>query len=128
MFLKNATAGSNIPQSITGANFRPSVVLLTSFQDITRATPVAQTRFGIGASDGTTEGSAAFIDANGVSPTNTDAIDKTSKVFLKVNNNARTINAEADLTSLDSDGFTLNWTTNDNVATEIGRASCRERV
>jgi hypothetical protein len=38
---------------------------------------------------------------------------------MKVNNNSSTINAEADLSSLDIDGFTLNWTTNDAVATQI---------
>ena len=36
-----------------------------------------------------------------------------------MNNSTATIDAEADLTSLDPDGFTVNWTTNDAVATEI---------
>ena len=36
-----------------------------------------------------------------------------------MNNAAGTIDAEADLVSLDPDGFTLRWTTNDTIATEI---------
>ncbi len=38
---------------------------------------------------------------------------------MKVNNNTPSINAEADFTSFNVNGFTLNWTTNDNVATQI---------
>ena len=112
------TSGSN--QAVTGAEFQPAVVLLSSFQHTTQASPVAHARFGIGASDGTTEGSSAFLDADSTGDkTIVEGIDKTSKVFVKVNNNTPTIDAEADLTSLDSDGFTLNWTTNDGVATQL---------
>jgi hypothetical protein len=47
-----------------------------------------------------------------------DGVDKTSKVFLKMN--TPPLDAEADMTSLDSNGFTVNWTTNDGVASQIG--------
>ena len=40
-------------------------------------------------------------------------------MFVKYNSAASTIDAEADLTSMDVDGFTLNWTTNDAVQTQI---------
>jgi hypothetical protein len=116
-FLKT-TGAQPASQPITGVGFPPSVVLLTSFQDVTQANPVAHSRMGIGASDGTTEGSSAITDTNGQGTMVVNAIDKTSKVFVKVNSNA-TINAEANLTSLNADGFTLNWTTNDAVQTQI---------
>ncbi len=114
-----ATGGAPRVQSITGVGFQPGVVLLTSVQDITRAAPVAHSRFGIGASDGTTEGASAMTDQNAVATTSVRAVDKTSKAFIVADTNNSTISAEANLTSLDSDGFTLNWTTNSAVATEI---------
>ena len=49
-------------------------------------TPVAHSRFGIGASDGTTEGSSAFQDQNAAAVTNVSRIDKTSKAFMKIDN------------------------------------------
>jgi hypothetical protein len=114
-----STGGAPASQSVTGVGFTPGALFLASFQDITRASPVATTRLGIGASDGTTEGSSAVTDTNGLGYTSVDAIDKTSKVFMKLNNDTKTINAEADISSMGSDGFTLNWTTNDAVATQM---------
>ena len=83
-----------------------------------RAISESHASYGIGASDGTTEGSSAFFSADNVSPTSVDGLDKTSKVFLKMN--TPPVDAEADLTSLDANGFTLNWTLNDGAATQIG--------
>ncbi len=122
-FLKS-TGGAPASQPVIGVGFKPSAILLTSFQDVARAGgPVAETRFGIGASDGTTEGSSAFRDQDAVAGvSNLLAVDKTSKVFVKIDTNSTApviINAEADLTSMDVDGFTLNWTTNDAVQTQI---------
>jgi len=117
-FLKS-TGVAPASQAVTGVNFKPSAVLLTSFQDVTQASPVAHSRFGIGASDGTTEGSSAYEDLDAVTTTNMVGIDKTSKVFMKMNNSTPAIDAEADLSSMDANGFTLNWTTNDAVQTQI---------
>ena len=62
---------------------------------ICRAAPQPHTRFGLGASDGTTEGSVAFQDENAAAVANVAGIDKVSKVFVKVDNTTPTINAEA---------------------------------
>jgi subtilisin-like proprotein convertase family protein len=113
------TAAAPVSQSITGTGFAPKAVFFHSFQDVTQAAPVANSRMSYGASDGVTEGSSAFADLDLANPTNFQAIDKTSKAFMKVDNGTATIDAEADLTSLDADGFTVNWTTNDAVATEM---------
>ena len=117
-FLKS-TAAAPAPQPITGVGFRPSLVMLASVQNTTQAAPAVHSRFGLGASDGTTEGSSAFQDQDAAAFMATEAIDKTSKVFMKVDNSTPVINAEADLTSFGTDGFTLNWTTNDAVQTQI---------
>ena len=112
-------ASAPASQAISSVGFQPRAVLFSSFQNTTQANPVTQTRFGIGASDATTQGSSAASDTNSLSTTSANGIDKTSKVFVKVDNNTSTINAEADLSSFDSTGFTLNWTTNDAIATEM---------
>jgi hypothetical protein len=117
-FLKS-TGAAPASQTVTGVGFRPSAVLLSSFQDITRAAPVAHSRWGIGASDGTTEASSAMTDENGVGTTSVRAVDKTSKAFIVADNSTSTINAEANLTGLNSDGFTLNWTTNNATQTQV---------
>ena len=106
-------------QSITGLGFMPSAVLFKSFQDVPNAAGEVQSRQGIGASDGTTEGSSAYVEQNAVTPSVVKSIDKTTKAFMKVNNNTANVEAEADLTSMDPDGFSLAWTTNDAAGTEI---------
>lgn len=113
------TATAPASQTITGVGFTPTFVWFSSFMDTAEGAPVDEGRYGVGASDGTIEGSSTFQDTNNLNNTSVDSIDKTSKVFVKVDNNTPTINAEADLTSFNSNGFTLNWTTNDNVATQI---------
>ena len=119
-FSKNTTtAPPTQSQSVTGVGFQPKALLLASFQTSAQASPLTQTRFGLGASDGTTQGSSAFADQDNVATSNVDGIDKTSKAFMVVNNNTPAIGAEADLASMDSGGFTLSWTTNNTTATEI---------
>jgi hypothetical protein len=123
-----STAAAPATQAVGGIPFRPGVVLLASVQDAARTTPVAHARFGIGASAGAAEGSSAFQDTDDLANfTSVDGVDKTSKVFVKLDNNTPSIDAEADLTSLDASGFTLGWTTNDAVATEILYLALRPR-
>jgi hypothetical protein len=114
-----STGGAPASQPVTGLSFKPNLVLLTSVQNTATTSVVAHSRFGIGASDGTTSGSSAWTDTDNLSTSSTDGVDKTTKVFMKINNNTPAIDAEADMTSLDDGGFTLDWTTNDGVATEI---------
>jgi len=114
------TAGAPASQSVTSAGFRPGAVLFSSYQMGAQSASVSETNFayGIGASDGVSEGSSALTSANNVATTAVQAIDKTSKVFIKMN--TPPLDAEADLTSFDATGFTLNWTTNDAIASQIG--------
>jgi hypothetical protein len=120
-FFAKSTGAQPASQSITTAGFRPGAVFFSSYQSLaqTAAVQIAAARIGIGASDGTHEGSAAIAVSNNVSPTVADGADKISKVFMKIDNASATIDAESDLTSFDATGFTLNWTKNDAVATQI---------
>src|SRR5262249_11997176 len=74
----------------------------------------------LGAADASTGGGSALQEQNNQNTTNVDAIDKTSKAFVKLDNTTPAIDAEASVSSLDAAGFTLSWSTNDAVATEIG--------
>jgi hypothetical protein len=115
-----ATGAAPASQSIGTAGFKPGAVFFSSYQLPTQTASISETgcSYGMGASDGTHEGSSAFASSNNVSPTSVDAIDKTSKAFIKMN--SPPVDAEADLTSLDASGFTLNWTTNDSTPSQIG--------
>ncbi|HZP48857.1 MAG TPA: C25 family cysteine peptidase [Vicinamibacterales bacterium] len=121
-----ATGAAPATQSITGLGFQPQAVFLHSFQDVAQANPVTNARLGWGASDGSVDGSgnpvghsSSYAEQDAASPSNFFGIDKTNKAFVKVNNTTATIDAEADVTSVDPDGFTLKWTTNDAVATQM---------
>lgn len=114
-----ATGAAPASQSITGLGFKPAFVLFSSAQSTSSTTAATHARFGIGASDGTTSGASAWQDADAGAAASADGVDKTTKAFIKVNNDTQTVDAEASLTSFDSGGFTLSWTTNDAVATEI---------
>ena len=52
---------------------------------MTQAAPVTQARLGYGASDGTTSASSSLAEADAVTPSDAQGIDKTTKVFMKVN-------------------------------------------
>jgi len=117
--ISKGTGAAPASQAVTGLSFRPNLVLFSSDQNTASTTAATHARFGIGASDGTTAGSSAWQDTDALNRTSTDGVDKTSNVFIKVNNDTQTIDAVADMISLDAAGFMLNWTTNDAVATEI---------
>jgi hypothetical protein len=122
-FNKNATAGTNITQSVTGVGFRPALVLLASYQNVTMpsTTGVANARVGLGAADGTTQGACAIADANGTAKSVVYSREETANVFVKIDNATAPPPADAiaTLSTFDADGFTLNWGTNDAVATEM---------
>jgi hypothetical protein len=120
-FFTKSIAAQPASQPITAPGFRPGAVFFSSYQSVaqTAAVQIASSRLGIGATDGTHEGSSSIAVNNNVSPTNADGVDKVSKVFMKMDNATMTIDAESDLTSFDATGFTLNWTKNDAVPTQI---------
>jgi RHS repeat-associated protein len=117
-FTKSVSAAP-ASQSITGAGFEPAALLMAGVQT-TSTGQSAGSRWALGAADDNTAAAFALQDANGSGFTSVDAIHKLGKTFVKVDNTTPAIDAEADLTSFDSDGFTLNWTTNDSDADVIG--------
>lgn len=103
----------------TGAGFAPTGLLLFGTN---RATSAALddtlASLSIGASDGTNEGCAWVGSTDNVSTTDENSATVTDKI-LRHATNPSTTNAEADLSSLDADGYTLNWSTADATAREF---------
>jgi hypothetical protein len=114
-----STSAAPTSQSVTGIAFRAQLLLLSSPQNTAQITGQVQTRFGFGASVVSTEASVAMQDADAAEPTSVDGVDSVTKAFVKVNNDAQTTDASADVSSFNAGGFTLAWTTNDAVATEM---------
>ena len=112
------TAGAPASQAVT-SGFQPGAVFLTSYQMGTQASTLNESicGLGLGASDGINEASSAITSLDGQATSVVDGIDKSSKVFLKMN--TPPLDAEADMTSFGASGFTLNWTTNDTTASQI---------
>jgi len=106
-------------QSQSGLGFTPAAVFFASVMDITRTVAVAESRIGFGASDGTTEFTSSMQDQDAVTTSRVRNFERSTKAFSKVNNNTSTVDAEANVLGFNTDGFALNWTTNDAVATEI---------
>jgi hypothetical protein len=115
----NKTTGTAPASQSVTSGFQPGALLLASFQTTaqTSGTNVSTGSIGLGAGDGTNEASSAVVADDNVSTASVQGIDKTSKVFIKMN--TPPLDAEADLASFSPTGFTLNWTTNDSIASQI---------
>ena len=117
-FLKPAASGGGPPYTVDqpiALGFQPAAVLFAS--DMTDSQTAAQTnnRFGLGAADGISEGSFAFSDGDAQATAIVNGVDRTSKSFVKFNKTQTTatpptIDAEADMYSFDTNGYTLRWT------------------
>ncbi len=111
------TATAPVTQSISGLGFTPKGLLLTSFNNASATGIIAHNRISIGASDGTNKASIWSGDKDNVSPSVSalyvDAVKVIRLVTEATTASSSTKNAEADLQTFDTSGFTLNWTTTD---------------
>lgn len=111
---------SNGSQAITGCGFAPKVVLLMFFGSAANTGIVNDLQFCLGAADRTRQGYTYTGGNNGVNPSQTVNKESTAAVVQSAIPNATagssTVTSEASITSLDADGFTLNWTTTDATA------------
>jgi hypothetical protein len=113
---QKATTGT---EATTGVGFQPTGLFMFSTNLATSAS-IDQTscRISIGGSDGTNEGGIWFQSADNVADSDIDSRTYTDKI-IGFSTQPSTTDAEADLSSFDSDGFTLNWTTADATAREF---------
>lgn len=115
-FAKTTTTGM---QSVTGLGFAPVAVLLSSVHASAASGPIGNARWGAGASDGTTHGASSVTDTDMLMPSSVHTTASDSDVYLGVDNATPAITAEASVVSLDADGFTLAWATNDTTARQL---------
>lgn len=108
------TSNGNV--SVTGLAFAPKAVMLVGNGGAASTTlDNADGNLSIGASDGTNQ--FAIWTGNGAASC-AQVLDRT-KAITFYTPNTPTKNAEASLSSLNSDGFTLNWTTTNATAREV---------
>jgi len=95
----------------TGVGFQPSCLLLMPvWSTATTATGDCRTP-AIGVTDGVNQGCMAAHGEDNVNPSNTTRYQRTDKCVAALTNTGALLK-EADISSMDADGFTLNWTTN----------------
>lgn len=97
-------------QAVTGVGFRPNVVILwTSAQNTTEG-GAAEGYFSIGAGVSPSKRcSYAWRDRDNLADSDAERYSTSSNIYTEIS--AGAVTAQADLVSLDSDGFTINVTT-----------------
>lgn len=121
---------SNGNQVITTASdLNNKGVLFASFNNTSTTSAVDHARFSIGGGDGTTECSAwvGITDNVTTSIAKKDHNETKAVRLLDETSGGSTLRAEADLTSVDTGDFTINWTTTDATAREICWVACGDR-
>jgi hypothetical protein len=104
------SSGSTGAQAVTGVGFEPDFLLLASELSGVDSTNI-HNLFGFGmASSSSARAALAIRDRSGETTTTNGAIQVSDAVFIALNSTG-TVGRRADLTSFDSDGFTLNWST-----------------
>lgn len=124
----NQATSTGVQTSVSGLAFQPVGVFLGSavYETANTITPTA--RVSLGAASSTTQREAIFAgDEDGAAVMKADSYYTTSKVISlldEAGGGSPTVLAEADLSSFNSDGFSLNWSTADSTARLIGYVAC----
>lgn len=118
----NQPAGTG-NQALTGAGFLPKAALMLSGNDLSANNDVTQphARVSLGVATGTSERGCIWAgESDAVSPTVAHRnLDRTKLLKLMTEGATPTVNGAIDHVSFDTDGQTIDWTTNDGVAREI---------
>lgn len=115
--LTKTTSGAPVDQAITGIGFLPKLVIMWSADHTANGSYTGDYLFCFGASDGLTDYSACSFSEDNVDPSN--CIRRHALKAYTAVDSAAAVTHECDMKSLDADGFTLTWTTNDAVGTLI---------
>lgn len=109
-------------KSTTGVGFTPSALMFAGVCDTTTNGSSANARMFFGAADGTRNVSVWTGDRDNSANTIAQTHQSNTKCIVHATESALlpAVNAEADLDSLDGDGFTLDWTTVDGTARVFG--------
>jgi hypothetical protein len=113
-------------EPVIGVGFQPAIVLFASWMTTSSTSPTTQARFGLGATDNTTQGLSTIDDEDatgGFLKTSNGNTEYTHAIHVATS--PTLFSAVGEIRSgvggsFDSDGFTVDWTVNgDDVATEI---------
>jgi len=108
-------------KATTGVGFAPKGVMFGSHCDTTTNSVIATARLMFGVSTGASNNTCLWTgDTDNVADAVADTIMSATKCLVMGTEGTPTTNAEADIDSLDSDGFTLDWTTADGTARVFG--------
>jgi hypothetical protein len=114
-FSQPASTGN---QSITGVGFQPKIVLFW-MNDLTADGSAANIQYAVGAATSSNQFLFAVSAVNGSGNYTPTRRHTASKCIGTVTVGAATSTSEASLVSMDSDGFTLNWSTADATARAV---------
>jgi hypothetical protein len=115
--ISSPTAGTApVSQATTGAGFRPKGLFMCSAGAVSSTAIQAGQQISFGAGSSSTDRHCCFCGENDSTTSSvTMNINKSAKLVSMYNivaaQASSTVNAEADITTLDADGFTLSWTT-----------------
>ncbi len=120
----NQATSAGVQASVTGLAFQPVGALFghASYETANAVTPTA--RIGIGAATSTSQRQAIWMGdedaaANAIA-NQRYATDKVVMMYDEATSAGATVISEADLSSFNSDGLSLNWTTADATARKVG--------
>ena len=112
-------------QQTAGVGFHPDGLFLASFGRVTSAAIAADSEVSLGAASGTAARGAIWsesIDLNLGPPVNANTEANTATLtdrIIRMATGPATTHTDANLTSFDSDGFTLNWSAANATARQI---------
>lgn len=115
--VSSPTAGTApVSQATTGVGFQPRGLVMANVGSATATTVGANNQAGFGGGSSVTDRRCTYAaDNDAATAAVTMNVNKTTKIAsmytAATTHGSSTLNAEADLTSLDADGFTLSWTT-----------------
>jgi hypothetical protein len=104
-------AASPATQSVTRVGFTPKAIIATTISNSTVGTPLTNTYYSWGASDGNTNRAVAFFDADATSPTQSKSNFYTDAYIApRLGASGGTTYSKGAISSMDTDGFTSTFT------------------
>lgn len=116
---KDTQKTSTGTKATTGVGFQPSALVIWGDMQTTSASPHASAHMTMGATDGTNNEAAIVASTDNLADAETARSVKTDKCVVCLAPATPSITSAANLSSFDSDGFTLDWTAADATAREF---------
>jgi hypothetical protein len=107
-------------QAVTGVGFMPEMLLFGTASRVVNTSTTVDPRLGLGVALSASNRRVATMAEDNNDPSITDSSASESVCIRHLTAGTPTVDAEADLDTMDSDGFTLDWTTADSTAREHG--------